>query len=65
MVGRGLIFQALFHLIPPSTPNLVGVKADNFCVMIEYQVDGFTCTCSAEHFVVQSHIYPGFMGKVS
>ena len=33
--------------------------------MIGYQVDEFTHTWSAEWFVVHSHIYPGFIGKVS
>ena len=33
--------------------------------VIGYQVDQFTRTWSAEHFVAHSHIYPGFTGKVS
>ena len=34
-------------------------------VMIGYQVDKFTLTWLVEHFIPQSHIYPGFTGKVS
>ena len=34
-------------------------------MVIGYQVDEFTCTWSAEQFVANSHIYPGFTGKVS
>ena len=33
--------------------------------MIGYQVDEFTHTSFAGQFVVHSHIYPGFTGKVS
>ena len=34
-------------------------------VVIGYQVDEFTHAWSAEWFLAHSHIYPGFMGKVS
>ena len=34
-------------------------------MVIGYQVDDFTHTWSAEHFVAHSHIYPVFTGKVS
>ena len=33
--------------------------------MIWYQVDEFTHTWLVEHFIAQSHIYPGFISKVS
>ena len=34
-------------------------------MVVVYQVDEFTCTWSAEQVFAHSHIYPGFMGKVS
>ena len=43
----------------------MGIKPGDSGVVIGYQVDGFTCTWSAERFVAHSHIYPGFTGKVS
>ena len=43
----------------------MGNKPCDSGVVIGYQVDGFTHTCSAEWFVAHSHIYPGFTGKVS
>ena len=43
----------------------VGIKSGNSGVMFGYQVDEFTCTWSTEGFFGQSHIYPGFTGKVS
>ena len=45
---------------------VMGIKPGDSGVVIGYQVDAFTCTWSAEQFVVYSHIYPGFTGnKVS
>ena len=41
------------------------VKPGDSGVVIEYQVDEFTHTWSAEQFVAHSHIYSGFTGKVS
>ena len=34
-------------------------------VVIGYKVDEFTYTWFVKWFVAHSHIYPGFMGKVS
>ena len=45
--------------------STVGVKPGDSGVFIGYQVDEFTHTWSAEQFVAHSHIYSGFMGKVS
>ena len=42
-----------------------GIKPGYSGVLIGYQVDEFTHTWSAEQFVAHSHIYPGFMSKVS
>ena len=44
---------------------VVGIKPSDSGVVIVYQVDGFTHTWSAEWFLVHSHIYPEFTGKVS
>ena len=33
--------------------------------VIRYQVDKFTHTWWVEHFITQSHFYPGFTGKLS
>ena len=44
---------------------MVGMKPGDSNVVIRYQVDEFACTWLADHFVAWSHIYPGFMGKVS
>ena len=43
----------------------MGIKPGDSGVMIVCQVDDFTCTHSAECFITQSHLYPGFTGKVS
>ena len=43
---------------------MVGIKPGDSGVVIGYQVDEFTHTWLADHFA-GSHIYPGFMGKVS
>ena len=40
------------------------IKFGDSGVVIGYQVDGFTCTWSAEQFIAHSHMYPGFTGKV-
>ena len=66
MVGRVLLFQVCFH--PDEnfdSESVVGIKPCNSGVVIGYQVDEFTHTWSAEQFVAQSDIYPGFIGKVS
>ena len=43
----------------------MGIKPGDSGVVIDYQVDEFTHTWSAEQFVACSHIYPGFTVKVS
>ena len=48
-----------------DSESVMGVKPGDSGVVIRYQVDEFTHTWSAEHFVAHSHIYPGFTGKVS
>ena len=45
--------------------SVVDIKPGDSYVVIGYQVDEFTCTLLAECFIAQSHIYPGYMGKVS
>ena len=42
-----------------------GVKIGDYYVVIRNQVYEFTHTWLAEHFITQSPMYPGFMGKVS
>ena len=42
--------------------SLVGVKSGYSGVIIGYK---FSCMSLAEHFIAQSHIYAGFMGKMS
>ena len=63
-MGRGLLFP---DLVPSddAVNSVMGIKPGDSSVVIGYQVDEFTCTWSAEQFVAQSHIYPGFTGKVS
>ena len=48
-----------------SSDSVMGVKPGDSSVVIQYQVDEFTCTWSVEQFVACSHIYPGFTGKMS
>ena len=48
-----------------DSESVVGIKPGHSGVVVGYQVDEFTVTWSAEQFVAHSHIYPGFMGKVS
>ena len=43
----------------------MGIKPDDSGVVSGYQVDEFTHTWSSEWLAAHSHIYPGFMGKVS
>ena len=47
-----------------DSESVVGIKPGDSGVVIGYQVNEFTCTWSAEQFVVHSHIYPGFTGKM-
>ena len=44
---------------------MVGIKPDDFGVVIRYQGDEFTHTWLEGHFIALSHIYPGFMGKAT
>ena len=48
-----------------DSESVMGIKPDDSGVVIGYQVDGFTHAWSAEQFVVHSHIYARFTGKVS
>ena len=48
-----------------DSESVVGIKPGDSGVVIGYQVDEFAHTSSVEQFVVHSHIYHGFMGKVS
>ena len=48
-----------------DSESVMGIKPGVSGAVIRYQVDEFTHTWSAEWFVVHSHIYPGFTGKVS
>ena len=64
--GEGSSFPGLVpsdYVVDPD--SVMGVKPGDSSVVIGYQVDEFTCTWSAEQFVACSHIYPGFIGKVS
>ena len=63
MVGRGLLFQVLFHPMTQSTA--MGIKPSDSGMVIGYQVDEFIGTWSAEWFVAHSHIYPWFTSIVS
>ena len=44
-----------------SSESVVGVKACDSAMAIEYQVDEFTCTWLAGCFFAHSHTYPGFI----
>ena len=50
--------------VPPDvlviSESVVGIKPGDSCVVIGYQDDDFTHTLSAEHFLGQLHIHPGF-----
>ena len=48
-----------------NSESVMDVEPGDSGAVIWYQVDEFTHTWSAEQFVVSSHIYPGFTGKVS
>ena len=48
-----------------NSESVTGIKPGDSSVVIGYQVDEFTHTWSAEWFVADSLIYPGFTGKVS
>ena len=64
--GEGSSFLGL---VPSNdtvdSESAMGIKPDDSSVVIGYQVDEFTHTWSAEWFVAHSHIYLGFIGKVS
>ena len=65
-MGRGSSFPGL---VPSDdvvdSDSVMGIKSGDSSVVIGYQVDEFTHTWSVEQFVANSHIYPGFTGKVS
>ena len=64
--GEGSSFPGLFHMMTQSILNLWwALKPGYSSVVIGFQVDEFTHPLVMEHFVAQSHIYPGFTGKVS
>ena len=48
-----------------NSESVVEVKPGDSGVGIEYQPDEFDHTWLLEHFLVQSHIYPPFIGKMS
>ena len=48
-----------------DSESVMDIKPGDSGVVIDYQVDEFTHTWSAEQFIAHSHIYPGFTGKVS
>ena len=48
-----------------NSKSVVGIRPDDSLVVTGYQVDELTQTWSVECFIAWSHIYPGFMGKVS
>ena len=59
-----------FPGLPPpddtvNSESVVGIQPCDSGVVIGYQADEFTCGWSAEQSVAQSHVYPGFMHKVS
>ena len=64
--GEGSSFPGL---VPSDdmvdSKSVMGIKPEDSSVVIGYQVDEFTHTRSVEWFVVHSHIYLGFTGKVS
>ena len=62
---RGLLFHLVLHLMTWSTLNLWWAWNLVTCVMTGNQIDEFTPILLAEPFVAQSHIYHGFMGKMS
>ena len=47
-----------------NSESVMGIKSGDSSMVIGYQVDEFTRTSSVEWFVAESHIYPGFTGKV-
>ena len=55
--------------VPPNdtvrSNSMMGIKLGESGMVTRYQVDEFAHTWPVDHFVAQSPIYPGFMGKVS
>ena len=55
--------ESIMSFGPPKNTadyeSVVGIKPDDFGVVIWYQSEEFTCTYLAECFVAQAHIYPG------
>ena len=64
--GKGSSFPCC---VPPNdmvdSESVVGIKPGDSGVMIEYWIVEFTQAWLAECYIVQSHIYHGFMDKVS
>ena len=48
-----------------NSKSVVRTKPGDYSVVIGYQVDEFSHTCLVENFVIHSHIYPCFCGKLS
>ena len=64
--GEGSSFSSLVPSIDTvDSKSAMGVKPGDSGVVIGYQVDGFTCTWSAEWFLACYLIYLGFIGTVS
>ena len=60
---------SFLDLVPPddavNCESVVEVQASGSGVVIGYQIDEFAHIWFTEQFVAYSHIYPGFMGKMS
>ena len=50
-LGKGLLSQVFFQLMTVNSKSVVDVKIGNSGMVIGYQIDEFTGTWSAEHFV--------------
>ena len=48
-----------------NSESVVSIKPADSGMRIRYQIDAFTHIWLVEHFFAESHIYPGFMGKVA
>ena len=58
--------SSLPGFLPPyeTVDSVIGIKPGDSSMVIRYQVDECTDPWLAEYFVAESHIYPGFIGKV-
>ena len=61
--GRGIFYKLCSTQCHSQLQ--IGVKLGDSVVVIGCQVNEITCTWSAECIIAQSHIYSGFIGKVS